>query len=1822
MNSERMRGIRKRIFSGVLTVSLLCSQMEMMSFATLSGNSIRESEKQVVPIEDEQVNDGAEYVREEPVEEEIPAYIAGDYSQSWTTEEATEGLSADSLYRVGSIDSQTTDTKKVPIDDSVAIATASAYKDMDYSFLKEFSFGETYASDSLRPFDSVEDMKACTHTKMKPGAIVRTSGYYEAGDGGAASYKLVQANEKVDWALELDNGLYAVFLPDKYTDKSGRQWYVASVKQFGAHGDGETADNGFINNAFSFMDQITDKDADIERSIVYIPKGEYKCTNQIHVSGKKINIVGEGENSILFTDNDYRKEEGYAEHFFQVWGAENAFFGNFVIEAREVDLHHYMRQFTLIYCTNIYIYNVDLLIPQTTYNSYYFEDKQYSNFCCYSGNTDITVDGCKMTQMSGTYRGANVGVLDIWSTKEKNITIMNCDLYGNARDEQIGFFSTENDSAGLENISFLNNTIHSSQLKYIDITGHRTMCMTVAYDNSKNISGIRIAGNHFICEADSNFATFGSVKNCVIEDNIIEVIASHGGMGDVFHKGNTVGDYKDILIQNNEIFITSVDGSQRKSNVATGHVTFSNNKLVADSAINFFIATKNAIANNNEIVLLRSIGSVANSTYQFNGNQISMYAGAADHFYLLESGQENKDLEVNGNTVYDYKRDIWNRYQNPWHAVNKIYGGANSLTFSNNTYYKQNAKRTDTGEAGEELYDRIFYWRGGELNTITYENNTLQGVGEEIVFYGVNTEQTQINKSNNTTLPYQVKEEELPVTAVDITYAGSREKITEITSTGDTVSLDKIVRVATEMDEENNVLSEAETEEKEIHWYTSVDGIASVDSKGNVTRKLYGDVKVFAVAADGSGVYGECIIHFVRKTATNIQIDATEIDLQPGLKFYADYVVLPENEANQTLSWESSDTEIATVSKIGTITAVNTGDAVITGRTVDGSDLQVKITVHVTPVTVKKINISSLTGEPYLYFTNDKIGTTSQLKVTSFVPDNATNKQIGKWESTNTKVATVDQNGVVTVTGSGVGEIRAYSTDEKCYGKCSIYVQPPKVTNLAATDVTDRGLTLSWKGQDTGYGYYVYQWDDSSNEWKTLGGSYTTSDSYKVSGLSAGTTYKFKVCEFITNWDTETRILYEGPENMIKATTMSYQPVQSFSCNAQAISIIEGAEKRDLRVTYSPNWANYENLEITWQVADESMVEVLEMRQENNIFNFTLKGLKAGVTSITFSSNDSWNKSITIPIGVVSTGGIPADSFELSAEYQKIDVRFHGREEDSAFDGYMLSRVIGYRYEDVQYFPKNDTGEYSCSLEGGFIDGDTYTYTVMPCVKSEDIIFYGLYTSPKSVTMPVEQPIESIKLSQEQYVVPFGETVEVKAVIAPEDASIPKLDYSFSKNGFATIENIIKENSGAGTDYASLTGKAGGVTYLRAEARDSSDCIDTAKVIVLHGPVKQVQYATTPTQIDLIWEKCENAGGYYVYRLNESTNTYERVAEVEENEYLDTNIVEDTTYFYKISAWLEEEGTRYEGAQTEPVEICAAENIFQIDARGYKGTYDGKEHKAVTVTGQNPKTDSISYSVDGKTWSQTVPTVKNVTDSKIIYIRVTRKSVQASYEISVVAKVDPSDLDKSKISLSKTVFDWNGKVQKPTVQISGLKEGENFTVAYPTQSKKTGNYNVIVTGTGNYKGSYTLQYSIKTYKGHTYTVSGYKYKITGAKTVTVKGSTNKKRASVTIKNTVNLGGKIYKVTSVAANAFKGYKKLKKVTIGKNVTTIGKNAFYGDKKLSKITIKSKIIKSIGKNSFGKINEKANIYMPKKQKNKYRKLLGKKTGYKNTMRIIGK
>ena len=141
--------------------------------------------------------------------------------------------------------------------------------------------------------------------------------------------------------------------------------------------------------------------------------------------------------------------------------------------------------------------------------------------------------------------------------------------------------------------------------------------------------------------------------------------------------------------------------------------------------------------------------------------------------------------------------------------------------------------------------------------------------------------------------------------------------------------------------------------------------------------------------------------------------------------------------------------------------------------------------------------------------------------------------------------------------------------------------------------------------------------------------------------------------------------------------------------------------------------------------------------------------------------------------------------------------------------------------------------------------------------------------------------------------------------------------------------------------------------------------------------------------------------------------------------------------------------------------------------------------------------------------------------------------------------------------------------------------------------------------------------------GKTIVSGNYRYKvvsINGKKgTANLVGAKTKKVKFVKIPKTIKVKGYKLTVTGIGNNAFKKYKKLKRVKTNTVLTTIGNGAFANCTKLSKITISSKQLKSVGKNALKGISKKAVIEVPSSSGKVYSDLLSSK-GQASTVEIL--
>lgn len=174
---------------------------------------------------------------------------------------------------------------------------------------------------------------------------------------------------------------------------------------------------------------------------------------------------------------------------------------------------------------------------------------------------------------------------------------------------------------------------------------------------------------------------------------------------------------------------------------------------------------------------------------------------------------------------------------------------------------------------------------------------------------------------------------------------------------------------------------------------------------------------------------------------TGVSLSETSVRVEKGSTHTITAQLEPENATRKGITWSSSDTSVATVIG-GTITGVEPGTATITARTRDGGyTATCEVEVWSTPVT--GVSVSE----------DVTIGVGSSKRISAEVqPSDASDKDI-EWTSSNTSIATVDENGVVTGVTAGAVLITATTDEGGFTDSCMVNVTPLKETDVTGDDV-------------------------------------------------------------------------------------------------------------------------------------------------------------------------------------------------------------------------------------------------------------------------------------------------------------------------------------------------------------------------------------------------------------------------------------------------------------------------------------------------------------------------------------------------------------------------------------------------------------------------------------------------------------------------------------------------------------------------------------------------------------------------------------------------
>lgn len=349
---------------------------------------------------------------------------------------------------------------------------------------------------------------------------------------------------------------------------------------------------------------------------------------------------------------------------------------------------------------------------------------------------------------------------------------------------------------------------------------------------------------------------------------------------------------------------------------------------------------------------------------------------------------------------------------------------------------------------------------------------------------------------------------------------------------------------------------------------------------------------------------------------SSITLNKTSLYLEKDQMEQLTATVKPDNATNKDVSWSSSDESVAIVDRDGKVTGVWDGNATITA-TADGKSATCAVTVTVViPVESITLDYTSLTLS---------IGGSATLTAT-VKPDNASDKTV-VWSSSNSAIASVDQNGTVTALAEGRVEIKASAGGKEAI--CPVTVLAGNV-GVKALSLNRISIHLE-PGQQFTLIPFIFPENatDKNVEWSV--------------GNTNMATVKDGVVSAVKAYNGYTTLTASAAKGRYKAQCLVWVmdqviPVTGLSLNKTSLSLTTG-ESETLVATISPSNASED--QVSWRSSNPDCATVNEKTGQ-------VSALQEGTTVITAGAGD-YEVSCTLTVNkkVVAVSGISVSPTQI-----------------------------------------------------------------------------------------------------------------------------------------------------------------------------------------------------------------------------------------------------------------------------------------------------------------------------------------------------------------------------------------------------------------------------------------------------------------------------------------------------------------------------------------------------------------------------------------------
>lgn len=552
-----------------------------------------------------------------------------------------------------------------------------------------------------------------------------------------------------------------------------------------------------------------------------------------------------------------------------------------------------------------------------------------------------------------------------------------------------------------------------------------------------------------------------------------------------------------------------------------------------------------------------------------------------------------------------------------------------------------------------------------------------------------------------------------------------------------------------------------------ITWTSSDSSVATVKD-GLVTGIKEGEVLITAQQTIlGVTKTATCLIN-VQNTITNITIDPASVILNVDEYATLYAKVDPSALSNISLKWVSTNDKVVKIINSGKQTATIQG--VAGGTAVVIAVNQDNVVIGSSHVTIKQ-KVSKITlSETDLTVSQSLKNLQLRASVT---PDNANNK-IVLWKSTNTRVATVDSNGMVTFVGPGTVSIIATSEDSPSVTAiCNINVGVP-VSSITLDEITK----TMYVGDSQRMGYIITP-TNATNKTVTWSSTNTNVVGVDATGLITARTAGIAIIMVKT---------VDGA--IIKTSTITVKE------KATGVTI----ESKDIEISVGQTFtvpikitpANATDITLVWESTDAKVVTVNDGK---------ITGVSAGKAVIVLKPSQGTAVYVNVTV-VQKVAGL-----QLNYTEKTIVVGEKFKLKATLLPSSSSKINVIYSSSNTKVAKVTTAGNIT-AIKGG---------TAIITVKTED----GKIT--EFCVVNVVERVTSLKLNKSSYRIGIGKSYTLKATVKTNAATNPKIKWESTNPKVATVDSNGK-----------VTGRKLGYTTIIAKAQDGSNVIASSEFRVVN----------------------------------------------------------------------------------------------------------------------------------------------------------------------------------------------------------------------------------------------------------------------------------------------------------------------------------------------------------------------------------------------------